>query len=100
MTYSKENEDIEIIDRDADWHRFLKTRCKKELEEISREHPFRRSLYINYHDIESFGKTGTQMADELLDNPGKVIGDIRDAIKNHLLIKVNDKSEEERERTT
>ena len=62
--------------------------CKKELEEISREYPFRRSLYINYHDIESFGKTGTQMADELLENPGKVIADIRDAIKNHRLVKV------------
>lgn len=88
MTSSREPDEIEITDRDADWHRFLKTRCKKELEEISREYPFRRSLYINYHDIESFGRTGTQMADELLDNPGKVIGDIRDAIKNHRLIKV------------
>ncbi|MFH0966807.1 MAG: minichromosome maintenance protein MCM [Methanobacteriota archaeon] len=94
MTYAKEFEDIEIIDRDADWHRFLKTRCKKELEEISREYPFRRSLYINYHDIESFGKTGTQMADELLDNPGKVIGDIRDAVKNHHLIKVKKEKEQ------
>ncbi|HWQ67956.1 MAG TPA: minichromosome maintenance protein MCM [Methanospirillum sp.] len=88
MTSDVESEEIEITDRDADWHRFLKTRCKKELEEISREYPFRRSLYINYHDIESFGKTGTQMADEILENPGKVIADIRDAIKNHRLIKI------------
>ena len=94
MTSSDDIDEIEITDRDADWHRFLKTRCKKELEEISREYPFRRSLYINYHDIESSGKTGTRMADELLDNPGKVIGDIRDAIKNHRLIKVKKEKEQ------
>jgi len=88
MTPADISDEIEITDRDADWHKFLKSRYKKELDEISREYPFRRSLYINYHDIESFGKTGTQMADELLENPGKVIGDIRDAIKNHRLIKV------------
>jgi replicative DNA helicase Mcm len=94
MTFPKDADDIEITDRDADWHRFLKTRCKKELEEISREYPFRRSLYINYHDIESFGKTGTQMADELLENPGKVIGDIRDAVRNHHLVKVKKEKEQ------
>ncbi len=88
MTPADISDEIEITDRDADWHKFLKSRYRKELDEISREYPFRRSLYINYHDIESFGKTGTQMADELLENPGKVIGDIRDAIKNHRLIKV------------
>ncbi len=84
---SPETEEVEITDRDADWHRFLKTRYRKELDEISREYPFRHSLYINYHDIESFGRIGTQLADELLENPGKVIGDIRDAIRNHRLIK-------------
>ncbi len=80
--------DVEIIDRDADWKRFLKTRYKKNLEELSREFPFKRSLYINYRDIESYGRVGTQMADELLENPGKVIGDIKDCIKDHQLIVV------------
>lgn len=77
MTIQNED-DVTITDRDADWNRFLKTRYKKELEEISREYPFRSSLYINYHDVESFGKVGTQLADELLENPGKVLADIRD----------------------
>ncbi|MBN1167532.1 MAG: minichromosome maintenance protein MCM [Methanospirillaceae archaeon] len=78
--------DVELTDRDADWKRFLKARYKKELEEISREYPFRRSLQIDYHDIESYGRVGTQMADELLETPGKVIGDVRDCIRNHQLI--------------
>ncbi len=78
--------EVEITDRDTDWKRFLKARYKKELEEISREYPFRRSLQIDYHDVESYGRVGTQMADELLETPGKVIGDIRDCIKNHQLI--------------
>lgn len=78
--------DTDISDRDADWNRFLKTRYKKSLEELSREFPFKRSLYINYHDIESYGRVGTQMADELLENPGGVIDDIKKCIKDHQLI--------------
>ncbi|NLV25675.1 MAG: minichromosome maintenance protein MCM [Methanomicrobiales archaeon] len=94
MTPAKESEIIEITDRDTDWNRFFKNRYKKELDEISREYPYKRSLYINYHDIESFGKTGIQLADELLENPGKVIGDIRDAIRTHRLIKTRKKEEQ------
>lgn len=91
---TKDNPDhVEITDRDADWHRFLKTRYKKELDELSREYPHKRSLYINYRDIESFGKTGTELADELLENPGKVISDIRDAISSHRLVKTRKKDE-------
>ena len=44
----------EIIDRDADWNRFLKSRYKKQLSEISREYPYKKSLHIDYrfvHDV-------------------------------------------------
>ncbi len=83
----KPEEEVEVTDRDADWHKFLKTRCKNELDEISREYPFRHSLYINYHEIERFGKVGIKLADELLESPGKVIADIKDSIRTHRLIK-------------
>ena len=62
-------------DRPADWSRLLKTRYKKELGEISREYPHKRSLVIDYRDIERFGKVGISLADELLENPGKVLED-------------------------
>jgi len=80
----------EIIDRDADWSRFLKNRYKKQLSELAREYPYRRSLEIDYRELESFGRTGLRMADELLDNPGKVIEDVRNAMKNHQLVKAKD----------
>ncbi|PWR71802.1 minichromosome maintenance protein MCM [Methanospirillum stamsii] len=94
MASGSNAETVEITDRDADWHRFFKTRYKKELDELSREYPYKRSLYINYRDIESFGKTGTELADELLENPGKVIGDIRDSIRTHRLVKTRKKEEQ------
>jgi len=80
----------EIIDRDADWNRFLKSRYKKQLSEISREYPYKKSLFIDYRELESFGKTGIRMADELLDNPGKVIEDVRSSVLAHQLIKGKD----------
>jgi replicative DNA helicase Mcm len=80
-------------ERTDDWAKFLKSRCKKELGEISREYPYRRSLYIDYRDVEKFGKAGITLADELLENPGKVLEDVWDAIKNHQLIQVKDEKE-------
>ncbi|WP_440950091.1 minichromosome maintenance protein MCM [Methanosphaerula subterraneus] len=77
----------EITNRVADWSRFLKTRYKKELTELLREYPHKRSLVIDYHLVESFGKPGTQMADEILENPGMVIEDLREAIKNQHVVK-------------
>ncbi len=80
-------------DKTGDWSRLLKTRYKKELGEISREYPHKRSLYIDYRDIERFGKAGISLADELLENPGKVIEDVWDAIRNDQLIKSKDGKE-------
>ncbi len=67
-------------DRTADWSRLLKTRYRKDLGEISREYPHKHSLTIDYRDIERFGKAGISIADELLENPGKVIEDVEAAI--------------------
>ena len=80
-------------DKSGDWSRLLKSRYKKELGEISREYPHKRSLYIDYREIERFGKAGIAMADELLENPGKVLEDVRDSIKNGQLIRTKDGKE-------
>jgi len=80
-------------DKTGDWSRLLKQKYKKELGEISREYPHKRSLYIDYRDIERFGKVGIGLADELLENPGKVIEDVWEAIKANQLIRTKDGKE-------
>jgi replicative DNA helicase Mcm len=80
-------------DRVADWSRLLKTRYRKELGEISREYPHKRSLVVDYRDIERFGKAGIAIADQLLENPGKVIEDVEEAVRTDQLIKIKDGKE-------
>lgn len=80
----------EVTSADADWSRFLRTRCKRQLSDLAREFPFRRSLPIDYKDLESFGKAGLRIADKLLENPGKVIEDAQEAIRNHQLVKLKE----------
>jgi replicative DNA helicase Mcm len=82
-----------VADRASDWSRFLKSRYKKELGELGREYPHRRSLYIDYREIEKFGKPGITLADELLENPGKVLEDVWDAIKSNQLVRTKDQKE-------
>ncbi len=88
--WMEQERDAEIIDRDADWSKFLKSRYKKQLSELSREYPYRRSVVIDYRELESFGKTGLRIADELLENPGKVIEDVKSAVSAHQLIKTKE----------
>ena len=80
-------------DRVDDWGRFLKSRYKKELGEISRLYPHKHSLHLDYRQIERFGKAGITLADELLENPGKVLEDVWDAIKNNQLVRTRDGKE-------
>jgi replicative DNA helicase Mcm len=82
-----------VSDRASDWSRFLKSRYKKEIGELAREYPHRRSLYIDYRDVEKFGKIGITLADEILENPGKVLEDVWDAIKSNQLIRTKDGKE-------
>ena len=82
-----------VADRASAWSRFLKSRYKKELGGLSREFPYRRSLNIDYREIEKFGKAGISLADELLENPGKVLEDVWDAIRSNQLIRTRDGKE-------
>jgi replicative DNA helicase Mcm len=86
-------EEAHITDRVGDWTRFLKKHYRKELGEITREYPHNRSLYIDYRSLEKWGKKGLSIADDLLKNPGKVIGDVRDAIRLNNLIFTRDEEE-------
>ena len=87
------NADLQTTDKTEDWGRLLKSKYKKEIAEISREYPHKRSLTIDYRDVERFGKTGIALADELLENPGKVLEDVWEAIKKSQLIRIKDGKE-------
>lgn len=82
-----------FVDRSASWLDFLKTRYKKDLDNISREFKIREdlkycSLYIKYSDILAYGKKGTEFVDRLEKNPRIVLQEIADCIySNHLVFK-------------
>jgi replicative DNA helicase Mcm len=82
-----------ITDRVGDWRRFLNKHHKKEMGEITREFPHKRSLYIDYRSLEKWGKKGLSLADDLLHSPGKSIEDVRDAIRQYNLIFNKDEEE-------
>jgi replicative DNA helicase Mcm len=85
--------EVEITSREADWGRLLRGRYKQRLEDLKLDYPIRRSIEIDYHDVESFGKTGIRMADGLLENPGKTIEDVEGAIRNLHLFKTREGKE-------
>ncbi len=89
----EEIDNMEIIDRAADWNKFLKKHYRKEIGEISAQYPHLKSLEIDYRKLSEWGKTGLEIADELLKSPGKVIGDVKDAIRNYNLIFTKDDEE-------
>jgi len=90
MTAMKKEPDLHEGDKTGDWSRLLKSKYKKQLGEISREYPHKRSVYIDYRDVEKFGSAGIALADELLENPGKVLEDVWDAITSTQLIRTKD----------
>ena len=76
---------VEVTAVVGEWTKFLKKQCRRELAELSREYPHNRSLVIDYRTI-----LNNRLAFELLRSPGKVIGDLRDAIIQNKLIKLKD----------
>jgi len=83
-------DDLFSQDKTGLWRDFLKQKCKKGLATIGREYPKTRSLFIDYQEVQRWGKEGIELADEILDNPGKVLEDITDAILGSDLIKTMD----------
>jgi replicative DNA helicase Mcm len=81
--------DPHTCDRADQWKDFLKQNPKynrKILPELARLYPHERSLYIDYRDVIRWGTVGLELGDEILSNPGKVLEDIQDAIKNNSLL--------------
>ena len=76
---------VEVTDNVGEWTKFLKKQYKRELAELSREYPHKHSLLIDYRKI-----LNNKLAFELLRSPGKVLGDIRDAIVQNKLLKLKD----------
>ncbi|MDD4254275.1 MAG: LAGLIDADG family homing endonuclease [Methanofollis sp.] len=70
-----------VTDVVGEWVNFLSRYCRRELAEIEREFPFRRSLYIDYRTLQASGRSGLRLADEVIERPGKATGDIRDALR-------------------
>ena len=84
------DDDLHAGDKCGQWRDFLKQKCRKQLAELGREYPHKRSLYIDYKSVEMWGKEGIVLADEIPENPGKVMEDIRDAVFDNNLIRSPD----------
>lgn len=82
--------DLHAGDKAGQWRDFLKQKCRKQIGELSREFPHKRSLMIDYKEVEKFGSVGPALADEIMANPGKVMEDIHDAIIANTIIKQHD----------
>jgi len=82
--------DLHAGDKTGQWRDYLKQKCRKQLAELSRDYPHTRSLYIDYKSVERWGKDGLAMADEVVENPGKVMEDIYDAVIGNELVKPQD----------
>ncbi|QYZ78473.1 minichromosome maintenance protein MCM [Methanofollis formosanus] len=76
----------EITDVVGEWVAFLSRYCKREVAEVEREFPFKRSVYIDYQTLQASGASGLRLADEVIEKPGKAIGDIRDALRQMTVI--------------
>ncbi|MDI6877146.1 MAG: minichromosome maintenance protein MCM [Methanomicrobiales archaeon] len=59
------------------WERFLKRSYKREIGELEREFPKRRSIYIDFRKI-----LDLKLQQSVLDSPGSTIETIRDALHN------------------
>ena len=82
--------DLHEGDKTGQWRDFLKQKYRKALGELGREYPFKRSLLIDYKEIERWGPAGIALADELIENPGKCIEDIKDALLQGDFIKTRE----------
>lgn len=80
-----EDDEAETTNRVRDWSRFLKLKYKDQLGDLLSQYPKKRSLYLDYRDVYAFGKAGVRMAQELIENPGKVLEDVQDAVKSQQL---------------
>jgi len=63
----------------AQWQKFFEDNCKPDIETVALEYPEKRSLYVNYWDID---KAEPKLAEMLLNQPYKALYNAADALKN------------------
>ncbi|UCH72429.1 MAG: minichromosome maintenance protein MCM [Thermoplasmatales archaeon] len=61
------------------WQKFFEEHCKSDIETISLEYPKKRSLYVDYWDID---KANSKLTEMLVDQPYKAIFNAEEALKN------------------
>ena len=63
----------------AQWQKFFEENCKSDIETVALDYPEKRSLYVDYWDID---KADSELAETLLDQPYKSIFNAEEALKN------------------
>ncbi len=63
----------------AKWQKFFEDQCKSDIETVALEYPEKRSLYIDYWDID---QVDPKLADLLINQPYKALHNAEEALKN------------------
>ena len=63
----------------AKWQKFFEEQCKSDIENVALEYPEKRSLYVDYWDID---KIDSKLAELLIDQPYKALYNAEEALKN------------------
>ena len=63
----------------AQWQKFLEDNCKSDIETVALEYPEKRSLYVDYWDID---KADSKLAELLINQPYKALYNAEEALKN------------------
>ena len=63
----------------AKWQKFFEEQCKSDIENVALEYPEKRSLYVDYWDID---KVDSKLAELLIDQPYKALYNAEEALKN------------------
>ena len=71
----------------AKWQKFFEDNCKPDIETVALEYPDKRSLYVNYWDID---KAESKLAELLINQPYKALYNAEEALKNIDVSSVNE----------
>jgi replicative DNA helicase Mcm len=63
----------------SQWQKFFEEHCKSDIETVALEYPEKRSLYVDYWDID---KVDSKLAESLLNQPYKALYNAEEALKN------------------
>jgi DNA replicative helicase MCM subunit Mcm2 (Cdc46/Mcm family) len=63
----------------AQWQKFLEEQCKSDIETVAIAYPEKRSLYVDYWDID---KADSKLGELLINQPYKAVYNAEEALKN------------------